>query len=126
MRNQIPRASLKVYTRTGDKGTTGLIGPNRFSKSELVFEVLGTNDELSSHIGLANAYLKHEDGLKTTSTQLNEIQQNLQSINAKIAGSVKPGLVMPKAAVLEAWIDEYDTLLPPLSKFILPVPYDIT
>lgn len=117
------KRAMKVYTKTGDGGTTGLLGGTRHSKTSPVFEVLGTNDELSSHIGLARAHLHnsaHHTKLQSTSNQLLHIQQDLQTINARIAGSTKTTLDAPKAALLEAWIDKYDTTLPPLCNFILP------
>lgn len=48
----VARRGMRIYTRTGDKGTSGLYSGERLPKSHLAFEALGTNDELSSHLGL--------------------------------------------------------------------------
>jgi cob(I)alamin adenosyltransferase len=109
---------MKIYTKTGDKGSTGLIG-GRLPKTDLIFDVLGTNDELSSSIGLACALLSKHDALAKLQGQLFDVQKNIQTINSKIAG--KREMAVPRCQVLEEWIDEMDKQLPPLRRFILPV-----
>ena len=52
---------MKIYTKSGDKGTTSLIGGNRIEKDSIRVEAYGTIDELNSYIGLCYHYLKNED-----------------------------------------------------------------
>jgi len=117
----------KIYTKTGDKGTSALFTGERRQKSDQVFEALGNTDELSSHIGLAislAAKNKHP-----YIDQLQRVQCILQDIGSCVATPVssardshlnKVGFSSRHTAELEEWIDEYSDLLPPLQNFILP------
>ena len=110
---------FKIYTKTGDKGTTGLYSKKRLPKDDMIFECLGTNDELSCNVGLALEYIKCEK----LSTQLVNIQSSLQLLNSNIASDRgNPNTLFPEQKVteLENWIDEYDSQLPVLKNFILP------
>lgn len=111
---------MKIYTRTGDKGTTGLHGKGRHPKTDLIFDILGTNDELSSHIGLSRALVMKQENLKAIADQLSIIQQNIQTINARLASNINMA-IEPSSVELEQWIDQLDIELPSLNKFILPV-----
>lgn len=110
----------KIYTKTGDCGETGLYDGSRVMKNEKVFEFLGTSDELSSHIGLLITYV---DNLSST-FMLRDIQQTLQDINSIIATpSETPddddlAKIVPEK--LEKQIDKWDSILEPLTAFILP------
>ncbi len=75
---------MKIYTRTGDGGTSALFTGERRSKDDIIFESLGATDELSSHVGLARSLLPaaHPPGL---SEQLLEIQCRLQDLGSVIA-----------------------------------------
>ncbi len=118
---------LKIYTRTGDKGTSSLFTGKRVSKSDPIFEVLGSVDILSSAIGLSTASL-----IKNTPTiqQLISIQSRLQDLNSHIAtprsDKITKGVLArtlfsySHVEQLEKWIDGMDTELTPLTKFILP------
>ncbi|CAB4061406.1 MMAB [Lepeophtheirus salmonis] len=117
----------RIYTRTGDKGTSSLYTGERREKSDVVFEALGTTDELSSHIGLAYAYAA-ENGHPYLDN-LERIQCLLQDIGSTIATPkssardthLKKTEFNPEhTQELEEWIDEYSKNLPPLKNFILP------
>ena len=73
--------SLKIYTKTGDKGTTSLIGGTKVSKSDIRIDTYGTVDELNSWIGLLNDQLTQEH-LKA---ELKEIQDRLFTIGSSLA-----------------------------------------
>ncbi len=115
---------MKIYTKTGDKGETGLIGGTRVLKSALRVEAYGEVDELNAVLGYARAKLTDE----SMQESLLGIQRDLFAIGAQLAdprGQVEKKA--EKAAVneervkeLEAMIDRYDTMLQPLHSFILP------
>ncbi len=106
----------RLYTRTGDKGTTALATGGRIEKSSRRIEVLGSIDELNSLIGVLEANGVPED----ISRCLLDIQHRLLDIGSELAmpGSViiDPGCVEQ----LEALIDGYNSTLPALREFILP------
>lgn len=109
---------MKIYTKTGDKGETSFIG-GRLSKSHILFEVIGTLDELNSILGVCAVSLKSS---KDTSDLLNfiiKIQNNLFSIGGIFAGSGKSFSEVSSKEV-EKNIDSLDKSLPPLTNFILP------
>ena len=120
---------MKIYTKTGDKGTTALFGGTRVPKSHLRIDAYGTVDELNSHIGLVkDTYVNSE-----TNELLNHIQDRLFTIGAILAtdpekAKLKNGkerLNIPKIAEadiekLEAVIDQMNEELPPMTHFILP------
>jgi len=114
---------MRVYTRTGDDGTTGLIGGTRVKKYDLRLEAYGTVDELNSWIGLVRSQdLKAED-----TTDLIEIQNNLFVIGALLATDssqvkTKPNYdtITAHITVLENRMDQILDNLPPLTNFLLP------
>ena len=110
---------VSVYTKTGDKGETGLVSsdpkkPVRVLKSSEKIEVIGTIDELNSFLGIVVSNL--ED--KKLHTILKEIQRNLFTIGAIVAGS-KLKFLASKTKKLEKRIDEWERSLPVLKNFIL-------
>jgi len=123
----------KVYTKTGDGGRSSLFTGERRSKSDAVFEALGSTDELSSHLGVCREYALDS---KNTCThpivdQLMRIQCLLQDVGSCVAtpkssarqthiDRVHGGLSKRHTLEIEEWIDEYSELLPPLENFILP------
>lgn len=107
----------KIYTRTGDKGTTGLATGERVDKDDLRIETLGTVDELLSSIGLLIASLGDSDTLTAT---LQQVQHRLFDIGSEIA---LPGHVVITSELvswLEERLDEENEKIPPLKEFILP------
>jgi len=114
---------MKIYTKTGDDGSTGLFNGVRVSKADLRVEAYGTVDELNSIIGLAVAFDMPER-LKPIFTDISHTLFNLGSdlatpLNPKPKFEV-PRITGEKIQVLENAIDEYDLELEPLRNFILP------
>lgn len=113
---------MKIYTKTGDKGTTGLLGGKRISKSHVRIEAYGTVDELNAYIGL----LRDQEINRPRSEFLKIIQEKLFVIGASLAtfpgkDKVKKPDVYPEdIGSLEAEIDSMESQLQPLTKFILP------
>ena len=114
----------RLYTRSGDSGTTSLIGGNRVKKCDLRLEVYGTIDELSAHIGLLSAIVKRHTTLDTN--RLQWIQSRLFDVGTHLAMPCVEGKTAPCAIttvhikVLEEEIDNLDSQLPALHSFILP------
>ena len=113
----------RIYTRTGDDGTSALATGERRPKSDLRFEAIGTTDELNAHVGLAR--------LETTTLparldgMLGRIQNDLFDLGADLATPDKPGrerlrIVATQVERLEAEIDELNAGLAPLTSFVLP------
>lgn len=115
---------MKIYTRLGDGGETGLPGGRRLKKTDEIFRCLGDLDEVNAALGLAISQLDAER-LKFPAGQLHEIQANLLSLGAMIAAE-EPGKSPIVAKLdkltdrLELQIDEWDKKLPVLKNFILP------
>jgi cob(I)alamin adenosyltransferase len=110
----------KIYTRTGDKGTAGLVDGSRVSKASARMAAIGDVDEANASVGMAIALL-HDDGLKE---QLRRIQNELFDLGADIAtpGEVEGALRIIPGQVerLEREIDAMNADLEPLRSFILP------
>jgi cob(I)alamin adenosyltransferase len=124
---------VRVYTRTGDKGTTSLYNGSRAPKTDPLFDALGDVDELNAQIGLAREFcgqVSAEPGLEDVGAVLEQIQSRLLDVGTSIATPPKDGLASGRAAHasfseehagwLERWIDTMDEELPPLRNFILP------
>lgn len=114
---------MKIYTKTGDNGTTSLIGGTKVPKSHLRIEAYGTVDELNSHIGLCKDLLtdKHSQIL------LQEVQDRLFTIGSSLAcDPIKeprmriPDLKEEDVILLENEIDKMNESLPLMKNFILP------
>lgn len=115
--------SMKIYTKTGDKGTTSLIGGTKVPKSHLRIEAYGSIDELNSYLGLCRDILEDEQTRKT----ILEIQDRLFTIGSSLAcDPIKepkmriPDLRGEDITLLEKEIDRMNDLLPPMKSFILP------
>ena len=109
----------KLYTRTGDAGTTGLADGNRVKKDSPRIEAMGTVDELNSSIGVLLAGMTSA-ALEPLHTALAPVQHRLFDIGGELA---IPGVDIIEAAdvtELEELIDRFNAELPPLKEFILP------
>ncbi len=113
---------MKIYTKTGDKGLTSLIGGTRVAKHHIRIESYGTVDELNSYIGLIGCQEidpHHQIILK-------EIQDRLFTIGASLAADPEkskmkiPDLLATDISLLETEIDKMNEILPALKHFILP------
>jgi cob(I)alamin adenosyltransferase len=111
---------VKIYTRTGDRGETSLLGGARVAKNDARIEAYGTVDELSSFIGVARAAALPD----AVETMLEEVQRDLFDIGAHLAspaGTSRFAGVDPQHIVaLEQAIDRMERELAPLTNFILP------
>lgn len=113
---------MKIYTKTGDKGKTGLLGGTRLSKHHIRIESYGTMDELNAFIGQLRAY--NLDQLSDAT--LLEIQSQLFTIGSNLAADpVKNKVKIPSIKEedvkhLEAEIDRMNESLPQMRNFILP------
>ena len=114
---------MKIYTKTGDKGTTSLIGGTKVSKSHYRIEAYGTVDELNSYIGLCrdlttDAHIT--DVLLETQDRLFTIGSNLACDPEKETKLKIPVLKDDDIIRLEREIDRMNEKLPPMKSFILP------
>lgn len=113
---------MKIYTKTGDDGTTGLFGGKRVPKSDLRIDTYGTVDELNSFLGL----LRDQDVNKSRESLLIEIQDRLFTIGSILAtepGNTRvktPHLIEADIELLEKEIDKMDSELEPMRFFVLP------
>jgi cob(I)alamin adenosyltransferase len=136
--------AMKIYTKTGDKGMTGLIGGTKVSKSHGRIEAYGTVDELNSFIGLLTDHLNAASSPGTTPAStdaiatnhppfpditpfLREIQDRLFTIGSSLACDPEketrlkiPDLKEEDVQQLEKEIDRMDAVLPPMKSFLLP------
>ena len=115
--------TLKIYTKTGDKGKTSLIGGTKVFKSDLRIEAYGTIDELNSFVGFCLDQLTQND-IKNV---LTEIQDRLFTIGSALACDPEketklkiPDLHEADVELLEKEIDKMNEVLPAMKSFILP------
>lgn len=117
---------MKIYTRTGDTGSTSLVGGSRILKDDLRVQAYGTCDEANSMIGFALSFINDYewDEKENFMEQLFRVQTVLFHVgaelstpeNEKVAWSLKEKHVIE----LEEQIDMWNSLLPPITEFILP------
>jgi cob(I)alamin adenosyltransferase len=113
---------MKIYTKTGDEGTTSLVGGRRVSKAHQRIEAYGTVDELNAYIGL----LRDLPVNTSRMALLKEVQDRLFTIGSHLATDADPAryklpdLQTTDVALLEQAIDEMQDTLEPLRAFVLP------
>lgn len=113
----------QIYTKTGDKGTTALIGGTRVPKNNFRLEAYGTVDELNTNAGMIRSYPVDENTIKT----IVRIQNQLFTIGSYLATDEKVSDLRNKLVTdekeiefLELEMDKLESKLPPLSNFVLP------
>lgn len=116
---------MKIYTKTGDSGQTGLFGGSQVPKFHLRVQAYGDVDELNSAFGLVRSFFDLNgcsDDILIIYQRLSEIQSDLFTIGSQFASDRPPRVLLSNAATskLENWIDEAEEKLPPLKTFILP------
>lgn len=109
----------KIYTRTGDDGTTGMADGSRISKADLRFDAMGKIDLLNSQIGLLRGYLTQASHGQFD-TKLSRLQHQLFNLGGELAMPEYRGILAEYVIELENQIDEWNSHLPPLKDFILP------
>ncbi len=108
---------MKVYTKTGDKGQTGLYTGERVDKDSVRVEAYGMVDEADSALGMARAIAVNPE-VKTT---IYDLQKLLWSLMADVASvGAEPRITSKEVQQLEALIDKFDAELPPLTSFLVP------
>jgi cob(I)alamin adenosyltransferase len=111
---------VRIYTKTGDKGETGLFGGKRVKKHDQRIWTIGTIDELNAVLGTANSQIKNPK----VSKLIERLQIELFEVGAELANPDRTGnyfeLRAEKVSALEKEIDNLDSKLPALKNFILP------
>jgi cob(I)alamin adenosyltransferase len=118
----------RVYTRTGDRGSTRLVGGAERRKNDVRIDAYGTVDELNAVLGLARTFGAQADGAgrERIESMLAQIQNELFDVGADLATAPAdrwPGMHLvgdEEVTRLEGWIDALNEDLPPLKDFILP------
>jgi cob(I)alamin adenosyltransferase len=117
---------MKIYTKTGDKGETGLIGGSRISKADPRIVAYGAVDELNSSIGLAVSFLQSKKQFSDLVDILVQVQNDLFVVGSDLAdpsfpkAGNTPRASEKMAAELEGVIDRFESELEPITFFILP------
>ena len=114
---------MKIYTRTGDTGTTGLFGGGRVDKDSAQVEASGSVDELNAALGVARVALAAgipADRLESVQNDLFSLGAELATVPGQEARLTVPLIGARDIARLEGWIDELELTLPELKNFILP------
>lgn len=106
----------KIYTRTGDAGTTGLSGGERTPKDSLRIDVIGEVDELNCAVGMVRAHKIRPE----IQTVLSEVQHKLFDLGGELSMPGYQAIAADDVALLEQELDRFNAELPPLKEFILP------
>ena len=113
---------MRIYTRTGDDGTTALFGGQRVNKDDLRLEAYGTLDELNAVLGMLGehpACAEERTWLRTLQNDLFNLGSHLATVDPEMAQHL-PALPETRIQEMEQWMDERDAQLPELRSFILP------
>lgn len=114
--------AFKIYTKTGDKGQTSLIGGTRLPKHHIRIEAYGTVDELNSHIGLLRDVITHPESVQL----LLHVQDRLFTLGSHLAADpIKNKMALPPlfeedVVALEKAIDQISAVVPEMKSFVLP------
>jgi cob(I)alamin adenosyltransferase len=114
---------MKIYTKTGDKGTTGLIGGTRVPKNDLRLDAYGSVDELNAFIGFLTAFpleAENKAFLQNVQNKLFTVGSNLATDRNKVDVNSFSIITESEIAKIEKEIDRLDSLLPDLTSFVLP------
>ena len=113
---------MKIYTKTGDKGKTSLLGGTRVSKSDIRIDAYGTVDELNSYLGFVSDLETDKDRISF----IRNIQYRMFTVGSSLAAETerakdfKPDLQEEDITVLEQAIDKMNEVLPIMTNFIIP------
>ena len=113
----------RVYTKTGDEGTTALVGGYRVKKTNARIEAYGTVDELSANLGLLASFMKDGDDktlIIRTQRNLFTVCSNLATDKSKMPVASSYTLDPGEVEILENEIDQINASIPPQNAFILP------
>ena len=108
----------RIYTGTGDNGTTSLIGGTRVSKAHIRVEAYGTLDELNAHLGLLSVQLNGKEEIAA----IEQIENDIFTIGCSLASEETGKYTLPQERVLalEEMMDRMEEELSPMHRFILP------
>ncbi|HHZ81573.1 MAG TPA: cob(I)yrinic acid a,c-diamide adenosyltransferase [Flavobacteriales bacterium] len=113
---------MRIYTRTGDDGTTGLFGGARVKKDDLRIEAYGTVDELNAFLGKLiehEALAPHLDFFRDIQSQLFTLGSHLATIDPEMKAKLPP-FDSNAVTAFEKWMDQVDENVPALKNFLLP------
>ena len=121
---------MKIYTKTGDQGETGMLGGVRISKSSIVIDVTGGLDETNSALGIVASQLNQLDAdqhaaCRSVQPMIYQIQNDLFDLGSRVSACLSDSsraveFSSERTVVLEQWIDQLQKDLPELTAFILP------
>ena len=124
---------MKIYTKTGDKGETGLYGGKRLRKDSLRVVAYGDVDETNAAIGIARSYIQEgssgsREVLNFIDSALEAVQNKLFALGAVLSGSEDPNYSIKDSDIeyLEKCIDHIDEQVQPIKAFILPFGTDLS
>ena len=121
---------MKIYTKTGDDGETGMLGGIRVSKSNIAIAVTGGLDETNSLLGVVVSQLPEQTDAQPTpliavTEKIHQIQNDLFDLGSRVSACLSESgraveFLPARAQILESWIDQLQADLPELTAFILP------